>query len=482
MIMSVKKNLFFNMMYQALNMCLPLITAPYLSRVIGVNGTGIFSYYYSVAGYFVLFGMLGLNNYGNRSIAIVRDDKKKMSRVFWEIYSVQIVSSIISLLAYILFAQEVNSEEKIVVWLNIFYVISAAFDINWFFFGLEQFKWTSIRNALVKSISVVLILIFVKTRNDLYIYIFIMSVSILISQLILWPKAISLLYWIRPEWSGIKRHIKPNLILFIPVVSVSLYKMMDKVMLGVISNRIQSGLYENAEKIINLPIVFVNALGTVMLPKMSNLVAKGEKKEGRRYIRDSMQFIMALAIAVSLGTAAIANNFAPVFFGEEFRECGKLIVCLAPITIFTSWANVIRTQYLIPNNKDKEYIYSVILGACVNLSINLMLIRHLGALGASIGTVFAEFSVMLSQSVFARRELDIKQYVKDTVIFWISGISMFIIVYVIGRYTGESIIGIVFQIIIGIVIYGGISLGLLYFVQKERLSYIWAKFFPLRLK
>lgn len=253
-------------------------------------------------------------------------------------------------------------------------------------------------------------------------------------------------------------------------------------MLGVISNRIQSGLYENAEKIINLPIVFVNALGTVMLPKMSNLVAKGEKEEGRRYIRDSMQFIMALAIAVSLGTAAIANNFAPVFFGEEFRECGKLIVCLAPITIFTSWANVIRTQYLIPNNKDKEYIYSVILGACVNLSINLMLIKHLGALGASIGTVFAEFAVMLSQSVFARRELDIKQYVKDTVIFWISGISMFIIVHVVGRYTGESIIGIVFQIIIGIVIYGCISLGLLYFLQKERLSYIWAKFFPLRLK
>lgn len=480
--MSVKKNLYFNMMYQALNMCLPLITAPYLSRVIGVNGTGIFSYYYSVAGYFVLFGMLGLNNYGNRSIAVVRDDKRKMSQVFWEIYSVQILSTTLSLIAYILFAQGINSGEKIVVWLNIFYVVSAAFDINWFFFGLEQFKWTSIRNAIVKIISVVLILIFVKTRDDLYAYIFIMSISILISQLILWPKAISELYWIKPRWNGIKEHIRPNLILFIPVVSVSLYKMMDKVMLGIISNRIQSGLYENAEKIINIPIVFVNALGTVMLPKMSNLVARGERKEGKRYIRDSMQFIMALAIAVSLGTAAIADNFAPVFFGEEFRECGKLIVCLAPITIFTSWANVIRTQYLIPNNKDKEYIYSVILGACANLSINFMLISRLGAMGASIGTVFAEFTVMLVQSIFARKKLEIKKYVKDMIIFWISGISMYIIVYIIGRYTGEILIGIIVQIIIGIVSYGCLSLGLLYFTQKERLNYILTKFFPLALK
>lgn len=475
--MSVKKNLLFNMMYQALNMCLPLITAPYLSRVIGVNGTGVFSYYYSIAGYFVLFSMLGLNNYGNRSIAIVRDDRKKMSQVFWEIYSIQIVATVISVIAYILFTQEINSEERIVAWLNIFYVVSAAFDINWFFFGIEQFKWTSIRNALVKTISVVLILIFVKTRDDLYIYVFIMSFSIFVSQLVLWPKAISLLYWIKPTWSGIKRHIKPNLILFIPVISVSLYKMMDKVMLGIISERAQSGLYENAEKIINFPIVFVNALGTVMLPKMSNLVAKGEKMAGKRYIRDSMQFIMALAIAVSLGTAAIAENFAPVFFGEEFRECGKLIACLAPITIFISWANVVRTQYLIPNNKDKEYIYSVILGACVNLFVNLMLIGRLGAMGASIGTVFAEFTVMIVQTVFSRKELEIKQYARDMLIFWISGISMFVIVYTVGKTMRECVIGIAIQVIIGIVIYGIMSLSLFYLTQRERLKYILSKFF-----
>lgn len=122
-------------------------------------------------------------------------------------------------------------------------------------------------------------------------------------------------------------------------------------MLGSLSSRIQSGLYENAEKIINIPIVFVNALGTVMLPKMSNLVARGKKELGQIYIRDSMQFIMGLAIPVTMGTAGIASNFTPVFFGEEFRDSSVVIMVLSVITLFNSWANVIRTQYLIPNQK-----------------------------------------------------------------------------------------------------------------------------------
>ena len=179
-----------------------------------------------------------------------------------------------------------------------------------------------------------------------------------------------------------------------------------------------------------------------------------------------MQFIMALSIALSLGTAAIAENFSRGFFGEEFRECGKLIACLAPITIFISWANVVRTQYLIPNNKDKEYIYSVILGACVNLFVNLMLIGRLGAMGASIGTVFAEFTVMIVQTVFSRKELEIKQYARDMLIFWISGISMFVIVYTVGKTMRECVIGIAIQVIIGIVIYGIMSLSLFYLTQR----------------
>lgn len=473
--MSVKKNLFFNMLYQALNMVLPLITAPYLARVIGAKGTGIFSYYYSIAGYFVLFGMLGINNYGNRSIAMSRDDKKEMSKKFWGIYCVQLISGVTSSLAYIVFIQSIHSGYKIVAWLNIFYVVSSILDINWFFFGLEEFKWISIRNAIIKILSVIFILVLVKEKNDIYIYILIMSMSIFFSQIVLWPKAIKMLYFERPSWCEIKTHIKPILVLFIPVVAVSLYKMMDKVMLGGISTKIQSGLYENAEKIINIPIVFVNALGTVMLPKMSNLLMKGEKEKSRQYIRDSMQFTMFLALAVAAGTAAIAKNFAPVFFGDEFIDCGKLMICLSPITVFISWANVIRTQYLIPNKKDKEYIFSVIFGAIVNICINLVLIGQLGALGACIGTVFAEMSVMIIQTIAVRKELELKKYLKDSWIFLVAGNCMLGIVFYVGKWIGASIHGLILQFLIGVLIYSAISGGMYYIFYKQRFKYIILK-------
>lgn len=473
--MSVKKNLIFNMLYQALNMFMPLITAPYLARVIGAAGTGTYSYYYSIAGYFVLFGMLGVNNYGNRSIAMIRDDLHKLSKTFWEIYSFQLITASISLGVYILWALSVHSEERIIILLNICYVASALFDINWLFFGLEQFKWTSIRNASIKILSVMAILLFVQEREDLYIYIFIMAFSILLSQIVLWPKALKCVKWVRPEWFEIKKHIKSNCILFIPVIAVSLYKMMDKVMLGSLSSRIQSGLYENAEKIINIPIVFVNALGTVMLPKMSNLVARGKKELGQIYIRDSMQFIMGLAIPVTMGTAGIASNFTPVFLGEEFRDSSVVIMVLSVITLFNSWANVIRTQYLIPNQRDREYIISVIAGAIVNIIINSLLITRMGAMGAAIGTVFAEFTVMFIQTIFVCKKLPILKYMQDSWLFIVSGWIMFMLVWRIGRWTGETIIGLAIQVFMGIFSYTIVTWGLFFIFQRPRLQYIYDK-------
>lgn len=309
----------------------------------------------------------------------------------------------------------------------------------------------------------------------MYIYIFIMAFSILLSQIVLWPKALKCVKWVRPEWFEIKKHIKSNCILFIPVIAVSLYKMMDKVMLGSLSSRIQSGLYENAEKIINTPIVFVNALGTVMLPKMSNLVARGKKELGQIYIRDSMQFIMGLAIPVTMGTAGIASNFTPVFFGEEFRDSSVVIMVLSVITLFNSWANVIRTQYLIPNQRDREYIISVIAGAIVNIIINSLLITRMGAMGAAIGTVFAEFTVMFIQTIFVCKKLPILKYMQDSWLFIVSGWIMFMLVWRIGRWTGETIIGLAIQVFMGIFSYTIVTWGLFFIFQRPRLQYIYDK-------
>lgn len=450
---SVKRNFTYNVIYQILLLIMPLITAPYISRVIGAEGQGIFSYTYSIAQYFVLFAMLGLSNYGNRTIAKNRENKENLSKEFCSIYALQTLTALIVIFAYIIYAILGTEQYKIYTIIQLIYVISAIFDISWFFFGIEKFKITVTRNAIIKILSVCSIFIFVKEEDDLWKYCTIMVTAILISQLSLWPFLKKEIYFIKPKWKDIKKHIKPNITLFIPVIAVSIYKIMDKIMLGIMSSMKNVGYFENAEKIINVPLSFITALGTVMLPRISNLVAKGEKDQVSKYINKSMEFVIFLSIPLALGLIAVGSTFAPIFFGNEFIITGYIIQYLAITIIFISWANVIRTQYLIPNEMDKPYIRSVFLGAIINLIINILLIPKMGAIGAAIGTIFAEFSVMFYQTYYVRKKISIKVYLKYLTRFLIKGLIMFIIVKMLEICIDNKYILLISQVFLGAIIY-----------------------------
>ncbi len=184
--MKVFKNFIYNVLYQILIMILPLITAPYIARVLGAERIGIYSYTYSIAYYFVLFGQLGLNVYGNRSIAIVRDDKEKLSKTFSSIFIVQLFISIVSCICYLLFIIFSSSEYRLIFVIQFVFVLSCVFDINWFFFGIEKFKLTVVRNTIIKITTVICVLLFVKTQADLWKYTTIMAVGSFLAQLVLW--------------------------------------------------------------------------------------------------------------------------------------------------------------------------------------------------------------------------------------------------------------------------------------------------------
>lgn len=456
--MSVKKNLIYNIVYQILLLLLPLITTPYISRVIGAEGVGTYSYTYSIANYFVIIAMLGINNYGNRTIARVRDDKDKLKETFNSLLVFHIIISSIMILLYIAYVVLFIKENKVIFVIQLLYVISAVFDINWFFFGLEQFKLTVTRNTIIKLISVISIFIFVKNKNDLWIYALILASSMLISQCLLWPFVKKFVEFEKPKLEQVKSHLRPCCILFIPVIAVSIYKVMDKIMLGSMSSMTQVGFYENSEKIINIPLGIITALGTVMLPKMSNLKSKGTENESKKYISMSMQFAMIIAIGSIFGLIGIGKNLIPIFLGDEFIECINIVAFLSITILFISWANVIRTQYIIPNRLDKIHVVSTSLGAIVNLIINLLLIKRFGAVGASIGTIFAEFSVAAYVTFKVRNELPIKQYIKVNTPFFITGIIMYISINIMNCfYEDSTIFGVLCKVIVGGVIYIGIN-------------------------
>lgn len=449
---STKKNIIYNTIYQTLLLILPLITAPYISRVLGAEVIGIYSYTYSIVYYFMLFAMLGINNYGNREIAKVRDNKEKLNKTFTSIYALQLTMSIIMIIIYIMYVLLIVKNNVEIALIQGIYLISTALDINWFFFGIEKFKLTVTRNSIIKIISVILILLFVKRKEDIYIYTLILSISTLISQLVLWKFINKYVKLIKIRIEDVTRHIKPCAILFIPVIAVSLYKIMDKIMLGKITNMTQVGLYESAEKIINIPMGIITSLSTVMLPKISNLFANKEEKKIKNYIKKSMEFEFMSSSALIGGLIAVAPIFVPLFLGEEFNDAIILVQCLATTIIFISIASIVRTQYLIPLEKDKIYVFSVIIGAVLNLFINLILIPKFEAVGATIGTIIAEFSVCIYQVYKVRKELKINRYIKDGIRYILLGSMMCIIVMNV-NFDINLIMLLIIKVILGVTIY-----------------------------
>lgn len=449
---SIKKNFIYNSLYQLLIMFIPLITTPYISRVLGPNGVGTFSYSYSIASYYVLFIMLGLNNYGNRTIAKIRDDSQKLRQTFWSIYFMQLILGIVVNVLYCIYC--ICFSENIAVSLSIaLYVVSASFDINWLFFGLEKFKITVVRNTIIKIATTVAIFLFVKTRDDVIMYCLIMTFGMFISQVVLWPFVLKNIKLYMPKPDEIKTHIKPNLFLFLTVIAVSLFKTMDKIMLGIMTTNKQVGFYESSEKIISLPLAFVTALGTVMLPRMSNLSSKGDYKKSNKILYLSIIFAMFLSSSMCFGIMGVSKEFVPIFYGSGYDICIKLFIILLPSCIFLSFANVIRTQYLLPHQMDNTYVISAFIGAGVNIIINILLIPTQGAIGAAIGTLFAEISVCIYQVYCVKNELPIGKYFRSSIPFVMSGIIMFLIIFNLSLRNVSQISLLFIKIIAGVILY-----------------------------
>ena len=454
---SIKKNFFYNVLYQILLIVLPLITTPYISRVLGVTNIGIYTYTYTIANYFVLAAMLGVKNYGNRKIAFVQDNPAKLNQTFWEIYDLQFICALVSFAAYLIVMVSQDTGYRTISLLQGIYVFSSLIDISWFFFGLEKFKITVTRNIIIRLSSLACVFLFVKDADDLWKYTLIMTTGILLSQVYLWFYLKDIVHWHRPGLRAVFLHLPSELLLFIPVIAVSLYKMMDKIMLKELSSFAQVGFYENAEKIINIPLGVITALGTVMLPRMSNIAAKKQTKQGELYIHHSILFAMFLACGMTFGIAGIADVFVPIFFGDAFLPCILLMKVMTPTILFIAWANVIRTQYLIPNQKDRIYIVSVILGAVCNLLINLALIPHYEALGAVIGTIAAEGIVCIYQTYMVRKNLPIQHYLKDMLPFVFLGGGMYALIRCLCLLPLPSVARLILMIGIGGIVYSLLS-------------------------
>lgn len=358
---SILKNFMYNMVYEILILILPLVTTPYLARVLGAETIGVYTYTYAILSYFILFGSLGISLYANREVAYVRDDKQKRNKLFWELAIFKIITiGIASVIYYFAFAARGEYSLYYKLWL--LELAASAINISWFFKAMEEFKKTVTRNVLVRVISVLLIFVFVKKPSDLVWYILIYGIADLVGNIGLWlylPK------YLKGEKIGrlnIIRHFPYILLLFIPQITSQVWVILDKTMIGaMIADKAELGYYEQSQKLLNVIVTVITSIATVMIPRIANTYAKGDKPQLRAYLKQSLNFVSLLAVPIMFGLIAISKEFVPLFFGAGYEKVVTLNYIVSPIIWTMGIITVLGNQYLVLTGKQKQYTITILI-------------------------------------------------------------------------------------------------------------------------
>lgn len=450
---SVKKNYIYNLIFQAFALITIFVTTPYITRILGAEKIGIYSYTYSIVTYFILIGSLGIALYGQREIAYYQDDKEKLSKTFFEIFILRFILLIVTgVLFYILFC--LKGEYSVYYKLLMFELIGSGIDIIWLYQGLEDFKKVVIRNILIRLSCVILIFIFVKNNTDLWKYFLLTSLSTFLGNFSLWLELPKYIEKVKLKTLNIKKHIKPILILFIPQIAIQIYTVLDKTMIGYITNNMSYvGIYQKTQEIVKMGMTIVTSYGTVVFPRFANNFIKKQNKEMAKDIKNAFSCIWLIGLPLTLGLMACSNNFVGWYLGTEFEQAKSLLMLFSVIILIIGLNTVIGMQYLIATKKQKVYTIAVITGAIVNVIGNFILIKYYNNYGAVIASIIAELVILLIEFYYIKEQLKGNINYKMALKCLMSSIVMFIIIYTLGKYMEPTLITTSIQMILGIIIY-----------------------------
>lgn len=452
--LSVQKNIAFSTLYQVLNMLTPLITAPYTARVLGAEMVGVNSFVGSVQSYFLMFAALGTSVYGSREIARNRDNPEKRSQLFWEIEFLTVITTSICMAVWCLLIA-FSKDNKLYYMIMTMNLLAILFDISWFYSGVERFDYSVILGIFGKIICVASIFLFVKSPEHLPRFMAIFAATGLLSNVVMWfflPQYIR-----KPNFKSIKvlPHLKHTLVYFIPTVATSVYTMLDKTLIGVITNNnAQNGYYEQATKIINLAkSVAFFALNNVMASRMSYLYAKDEQKEIKERSRFSMEYICFICVGITFGLISVAPRFVPAFFGPDYEEVIPLLMIFSPIVLIIGISNCIAAHYHTPVGLIAESSKFLITGSVVNLCLNLLLIPQYGGLGAAIASVAAELVITVLYVANCGRLYTVSSLAGQLWKKIVAALVMFLVIKLIDGFISSDILALILEVPCGVIVY-----------------------------
>ena len=452
---SIKENFIINSIKIFFNLIFPIVTFPYISRILGPIGIGKITFATSVINYFLLFTNLGIPLYGIREIARTRENKVNLSKSFSEILFLNLVTTLIGIISLIIVLKLnlLGNDIRLfqIMSLNIIFTFIG---VEWYFQGIEDYGYITKRSVLFKIISIILMLIFIKKENDIVIYVGILVLALVGSNILNFFKA-------RKEVTisfknlNLKKHLKPIFTIFSMNIAISIYTNLDSVMLGYRSSEYSLGIYSAASKMVHLVLGLLTSLGAVLLPRISNYIVNNHEKELKEILESTLTFLLALSIPCMIGIVLTAEEIIKIFSGNEFMEAVKTMKILSPRIFFIAFSNFLGIQILYPRGEEKKVLYSVIVGAIINFSLNWLLIPKYAQNGAAVATVIAEGFVLLIQIFLGYRYFKFKIFTFENLKVILVSIFMGIGLIVMKNYYIEKniIVSLLLKIIVGILIY-----------------------------
>lgn len=456
-------NILYNAVYQIFLVLVPLITVPYTSRVLGPETYGVYSTVKFTIQFLMVFCSVAIGYIGTRTVAKIRaeGDRKKLTEAFWGLWYIQAIASVLVIVLTVFFVSVFKIKYWQFYYLQVPFLISAMFDIAWFFQGLAEFGRVVLRNTIVKLSSVVMILTMVKSPKDLGLYMLIMSVSTMLGSFVFW---FSIRQYIgRPtrKFYMLKATLTSVITLLIPQIATQIYTSLDKPILSAFQNSTQVAFYDNSQRISTMILGVITSITIVMMPKMAS---SGEEFQ-KYFVKKSYEATLFLGLIFAIVVMVNTREFVPFFFGEKFAPMTNLMFFSTLTIIFIPVGGVFANQFALATKRDKDYAIPVVIGAILSLVLAIILDPKFGAAGAMFTVVFTEFLVCALRIWIVRDGLDFKYIFKETPKYFLIAIITFLIGLVLPDFVRSPFLDMTIKSLILMTIY-----GILFFVFKFELN------------
>lgn len=405
------KNYIYNVAYQILIILTPIITAPYLTRVLGASNLGIYSYVNSVGSIVTTVSLLGIYAYGNRQTAYVRDNKEELTKTFWELELTRLVLGGIGTAVY-LFYLSFEPEYRFYFLIYYPYILAQFLDCSWVYVGLEDMRPAVVKNFLTKLVNVVGIFLLVKKREDVWIYIFMLAATTLIANISVYSQLPKYIGKPAADRKQILPHIRGSIHLFLPQVASLFYLQVDKVMLEWLTGTTeQVSFYDQAEKIITIPLSLITVMSTVMMPRIANEFKKNNKERIQQLLIQGGRYALFLAFPMLFGLLCISRQFIPWYLGEEYMPTAYAMMILVPIVLFNSLSGISGSQYFTATNQTGMLMKAYLSAAIMNVIVNFVTIPKIGYAGAAAATVISSLTSVAIQFYNLSKQVRLGQLV-----------------------------------------------------------------------